>query len=56
MPAATPKNAEAIRKLESIKVVDGKVILKARARDDGETEEGNREEDDAKAKDDAHAR
>ena len=39
-----PENAEAIRKLESIKVVDGKVILKARARDGGETEEGNREE------------
>jgi hypothetical protein len=48
--ARNPENAEAIRKLESIKVVDGKVILKARARDGGEAEEGNREED-AKAED-----
>ena len=54
-----PENAEAIRKLESIKVVDGKVILKARARDDAETEEGGGARDDArprtiaKAKDEA---
>ncbi len=48
-----PKNAEAIQKLESIRVVDGKVILKARPREDAETKEGDGTEDDAKAKDDA---
>ena len=36
-----PENAEAIRKLESIQVEDGKVIIKARAREDAETKEGN---------------
>ncbi len=54
-----PKNAEAIRKLESIQVKDGKVILKARARRDSEPKEGNGADDDtmpdakAKPKDDA---
>ena len=36
-----PENAEAIRKLESIQVKDGKVIIKARAREDAETKEGD---------------
>jgi len=32
-----PKHAEAIRKFESIQVKDGKIIIKARARDDAES-------------------
>ncbi len=48
-----PENAEAIQKLESIQVKDGKVIIKARVREDAETKEGDGAEKDAKAKDDA---
>jgi len=49
-----PKNAEAIQKLESIQVKDGKVIIKARVREGAETKEGE-DKDDARpdAKDDA---
>jgi len=46
-----PQNAEAIRKLESIQVKDGQVILKARARDDAKSKGDNGAENDSKAKD-----
>ncbi len=47
-----PENAEAIQKLESIQVEDGKVIIKSRAREDAESKEDNWAEDDARTKDD----